>query len=336
MPETLDANKVNTMAQGIDVLEDYLLTLDRELLEILLFDRTTRRNILWATKDYEEYGADYAELEEITPAAITGAHSKLIQPRTAKAQNTQSGRTRSKAEVFTPSWMCNKQNNLVDEQWFGRAGIFNFEAEASWVTNHETVNFTGAKGGWQKYIDAKRMEVSCGEAPYIVSRYDTVTGQRIPLSDRVGILDRKLRVVNENAESDDDWLKWSWRAVESVYGFEYQGDNLLLARENILYSYIEYYCARFKRQPELTWLRKIAQTISWNIWQMDGIKGVVPGSCKPLERSQVTLFDDEAESAACPGCAKGDIFRHTGIYCKVKDWRGKKTQTYISLLKGGK
>lgn len=79
MSETLGANKVNTMAQGIDVLEDYLLTLDRELLEILLFDRTTRRNILWATKDYEEYGADYAELEEITPAAITGAHSKLIQ-----------------------------------------------------------------------------------------------------------------------------------------------------------------------------------------------------------------------------------------------------------------
>ena len=152
----------------------------------------------------------------------------------------------------------------------------------------------------------------------------------------MGILDRKLRVVNENAESDDDWLKWSWRAVESVYGFEYQGDNLLLARENILYSYIEYYYARFKRQPELTWLRKIAQTISWNIWQMDGIKGVVPDSCKPLEHSQVTLFDDEAESTACPGCAKGDIFRHTGIYCKVKDWRGKKTQTYISLLKGGK
>ena len=69
---------------------------------------------------------------------------------------------------------------------------------------------------------------------------------------------------------------------------------------------------------------------------MDGIKGVVPGSCKPLERSQVTLFDDEAESTACPGCAKGDIFRHMGIYCKIKDWRGKKTQTYISLLKGGK
>ena len=29
MPETLGANKVNTMAQGIDVLEDYLLTADR-------------------------------------------------------------------------------------------------------------------------------------------------------------------------------------------------------------------------------------------------------------------------------------------------------------------
>ena len=45
MPETLDANKVNTMAQGIDVLEDYLLTLDRELLEILSGQPRTMRNM---------------------------------------------------------------------------------------------------------------------------------------------------------------------------------------------------------------------------------------------------------------------------------------------------
>ena len=179
------------------------------------------------------------------------------------------------------------------------------------------------------------MEVSCGEAPYLVSRYDTVTGEKIPLSERIGILDRKLRIVGENASSDEEWLKWSRRAVESVYGFEFQGDNLLLARENILYSYVEYYFDYFRRYPDLVWLKKIALTISWNIFQMDGLKGVVPCSCRPIERSQVTLFDDEDESGVCPGCAKGDIFRHTGIYCKIKDWRGKKTQTYISLLKGG-
>ena len=320
----------------IDILEDSILHLDKSLMQELLFDRTTRKNIVWATSDYEFLGEEYLASAEITLQAITGANNRIIQPRVSKARESQNVRTRSKAEVFTPSWICNTQNNLIDTQWFGRDCVFNVECEASWKTKYEPIDFIGSKGNWMQYVDSKRLEVSCGEAPYLVSRYDSVTGERIPLKDRIGILDRKLRIVSENARHDEEWLKWSWRAVESVYGFEYQGDNLLLARENILYSYIEYYYARFKRQPELTWLRKIAQTISWNIWQMDGIKGVVPGSCKPLERSQVTLFDDEAESAACPGCAKGDIFRHTGIYCKVKDWRGKKTQTYISLLKGGK
>ena len=335
MPAAENRIEANSIAQGIDVIEDSMLLLDKELLQILLFDRTTRSNIIWATKDYEYLGEDYSEFSAITPLSITGVNSKLIQPRTAKTVGAQSGRTRNKAEVFTPSWMCNTQNNLIDTQWFGRIGVFNTEREAGWVTNNEAVDFTGAKGGWHQYIDAKRMEVSCGEAPYMVSRYDTVTGQRIPLHDRIGILDRKLRIVGESAASDEEWLKWSRRAVESVYAFEYQGDSLLLARENILYSYIEYYYEYFKQQPALSLLRKIAQIVSWNVWQMDGLKGIVPGSCKPIEISQVTLFDDERDSTACPGCSKGDIFKHTGIYCKIKDWRAKNTQTYVTLLKGG-
>ena len=321
--------------EGIDIHESGLLKCGHGLLEILLFDRTTRKKIIWATKDYSSLGDSYSEQSEIMPELFTGVNRRLIQPRTAKAQNMQAGRTRNKAEVFTPSWICNIQNNLVDAQWFGRSGVFNVESNNSWTTTFEPVDFNGAKGDWRQYIDAKRMEVSCGEAPYLVSRYDTVTGEKIPLSERIGILDRKLRIVGENASSDEEWLKWSRRAVESVYGFEFQGDNLLLARENILYSYVEYYFDYFRRYPDLVWLKKIALTISWNIFQMDGLKGVVPCSCRPIERSQVTLFDDEDESGVCPGCAKGDIFRHTGIYCKIKDWRGKKTQTYISLLKGG-
>lgn len=81
-------------------------------------------------------------------------------------------------------------------------------------------------------MDARRIEVSCGEAPYLVSRYDTVTGDPIELFSRIGLLDRKLRVVTENASNESEWLKWAYRAYESVYGFEFQGDNLLLAREN--------------------------------------------------------------------------------------------------------
>ena len=47
---------------------------------------------------------------------------------------------------------------------------------------------------------SKRLEITCGEAPYIASRYDTVSGEPIEIKRRIGILDRKLRVVTENAE----------------------------------------------------------------------------------------------------------------------------------------
>ena len=56
----------------------------------------------------------------------------------------------------------------------------------------------------------------------------------IPVKDRIGLLDRKLRIVNENAEDDKEWLKWSLRAFQSCYGHDFQGDNVFLARENLL------------------------------------------------------------------------------------------------------
>ena len=41
---------------GIDLLEQELLDHERTLLEILLQDKTTKKNIIWATDDYAELG----------------------------------------------------------------------------------------------------------------------------------------------------------------------------------------------------------------------------------------------------------------------------------------
>ena len=332
------------MVYGIDILEESIRTLDAELLNIMLLDRTTRKNILWATDDYVSLGPGFEVFSEITPDLITGGYATLIQPRISKSKNAQLGRTRDKAEVFTPSWICNRQNNLIDAQWFGRTDVFNVEDETSWTASSEAISFHGAKKNWEKYVDAQRLEVSCGEAPYLVSRYDAATGKMIPLSQRIGLLDRKMRIVQENTKTPEKWLTWAQRAFESVYGFEYQGDNLLLARENLLYSYIEYYQARFHQMPGIPLLRKIARIISWNIWQMDGLKYVVPGSCKPDENYQMAIpeFMDLGGDAiladatsTCPGCATGNIYRHTGNYCRIMDWRSKRSQTFLSMMKGG-
>ena len=90
-------------------------------------------------------------------------------------------------------------NNHLDEEWFGRKDVFNQELDKSWKTKEETISLPEGKT-WQQYVDSRRLEITCGEAPYIVSRYDASTGEMIePLKKRIGLLDRKLRIVNENS-----------------------------------------------------------------------------------------------------------------------------------------
>ena len=59
----------------------------------------------------------------------------------------------------------------------------------------------------------------------------------------------KLRVVSENAATEEEWRKYATHAVQSTYGYEYQGDNLLLARVNRLLTYAEHLQARWQRKP---------------------------------------------------------------------------------------
>lgn len=106
--------------QNIDIKENDLLKIDRSLLEILLKDKTTGKNIIWATDNYSKYGELYTSEKEIKIELITSRHGGVIKPRVEKSKEERLQRVRQKAEVFTPSWVCNLQNNLVDEVWFGR------------------------------------------------------------------------------------------------------------------------------------------------------------------------------------------------------------------------
>ena len=118
------------------------------------------------------------------------------------------------------------------------------------------------------------MEITCGEAPYLVSRYDTTTGAFIPISQRIGIIDRKLRVISENTTTTGEWLKMAQEAYKNIYGYEWQGDNLLLAREALLITFIEYYTEKFGEKPQERSIKYIAYIIALNVFQMDGLKGV--------------------------------------------------------------
>ena len=320
----------------IDIKENYLFRLDCELLSILLKDRSSGKNIIWATDNYAQRGAGFQRHDHIEVLAIIGYNGNVVKPRVEKQKKDQLDRIKQKAEVFTPSWICNKQNNLVDNAWFGVEDVFNTEREQSWTATEGKIIFPTPTGKtWEDYVRDVRLEITCGEAPYLTSRYDTVTGDYIDLPQRIGLLDRKMRVVMENAETEEAWHKWATTAFQSVYGFDWQGDNVLLARENLLLSYIDYYEVRFDKAPDTNALRQIAKILSWNIWQMDGLKYVIPESCEDVNDRQLRLFDTKPEKHPCEGCLKNDPLRHTGIYCKIKDWKAGKTVRFVSLMKNG-
>jgi hypothetical protein len=304
---------------AVDVEEQFLAAKYPEILKVLLADRATGQNIIWATDHYGDLGPGHQASDEMTPHAITGVHALVIQPRIHKAQALRSDRTRGRGEVFTPSWLCNKQNNLCDDAWFGRSGVFNDATDRSWEINPEPIRF--ARDGdrtWHAYVDERRLEVACGEAPYLVSRYDSTTGEPIELSRRIGLLDRKLRVVTENASGPSEWSEWARRAFESVYAFEFQGDNLLLARENLLATFVESSVSALGSMPPLAELLRIAEIISWNLWQMDAITLHPPFQMPTTNEGQLGLFADESMSISSP--------------CIVRDWRQATTHRYLDLL----
>ena len=245
-------------------------------LDILLLDRTTEQNIIWATNSYNNYGKGYDEKDEIIVESIKGLKTIDIQPRVLKTLEAQKNRTKKRAEVFTPSWICNKMNNSCDEQWFGHKNVFNVENDdKTWTTQRDKIQFTNKKT-WQDYVLLRQLEITCGEAPYLVSRYDTTTGELINIKERIGLLDRKLRVINENTNTEDAWFEWVVKAYQSTYGYEFQGDNLLIARTNLILTFVDYMNYKWQKEPTEEQLKTIATIISWNVWQMDGLTYEVP------------------------------------------------------------
>jgi len=301
-------------SKNIDIREDYLAKKDN-LLVILLQDKTTSQNILWATDSYESKDEMFAPLAQIKTELVTGIYGSLIQPRAVKSKEEQLYRTREKAEVFTPLSIVKQMNNACD-------------------TKRVT------KNNWQEYVALLKLEITCGEAPYIVSRYDPVSDKQelLPLSKRVGFLDRKMSVISKYCDTHKEWVKWSKIAFQSSYGYEWQGDSLLIARENLLYTFIDYYQAQFKETPSIELQKEMAEIIVWNIFQMDGLKYVIPMSCKTEQvtiKGEKTLFGKEEDRIAekpCIGCEKKTATNHNGVYVKIMDWVKGKPIKFVDIV----
>ena len=271
----------------IDISEESLSKESADLLKILLKDRTTKKSIVWATHSYELLGKGFAPSDRITPSRVTGNYANLIQPRSEKSKYEQKDRTKIRAEVFTPTWLVAKQNGYVESE----LGSLSLE----------------------EYVDLRWLEITCGEAPYMVTRYDTVTGEEIPLSERVGFVDRKLQRISREVSDEVTFYELVKKAYRASYGYEYQGDSLLLARENLLATFEDYYLAKTGNQPTLEQKKEIATIISYNVFQMDGLKKNSLYSATQGQSQQLSLFSDELE-----------VEQAEESKTQIKDWKKNK------------
>lgn len=295
------------MANEIDISERWLLKVCPKAFEKLLLDHTTGQNIYWASESYADRGEGFGFFDPITIEKIK--NDDVIIPRVRKNTEEQSRRVKDKAEVFTPAWICNAQNNLVDDAWFGIPNVFNTpNEEDSGKTWTSKLNFPANFGkvhksnpkSWVRYVNDPRLEITCGEAPYLMSRYDAVSGEEIAPDKRIGMFDRKMQVINAFVHEPPKWMERVTEALQATYGFEWQGDSLLLARESMLLTIFDYFFEKFpeerpttdsknlingviiKRQPFSRFINNCAYFISWNLWQMDGLKFVLPGTSNQI------------------------------------------------------
>ena len=281
-----------------DISENTVREQMPDILDLLLIDRTTstarrRKNIIWATENYTEYGEKkYAANAQIKPELITGDMGQIIMPRALKSQEVQKERTKSKAEVFTPTWIVKKQNDVIDSNYL------NDDLET--------------------YVKRKWLEITCGEAPYMASRYDMNTGNLISLEDRVGFVDRKLKRINAEVHDKAEWQLLVKKAYQSSYGFEWSGDSLLLARENLLYTYRDYYLEKWREEPIYSLFKQIAEIISYNLFQMDGLQYIIPLSSKKekVVKQQLSLFDNDN--------TEDEWIIKPGKRVKIMNWETKK------------
>lgn len=273
--EDKNINKSSESINSADVLENTIRERMPEILETLLVDRTMstpkkKKNIIWANENYINFCPKaYAATAQMLPELVTGYMGNIIRPRALKSREMQKERTKSKGEVFTPTWIVKKQNDLVEEDY---------------ITDELEI-----------YVKRVWLEITAGEAPYMATRYDMETGEIIPLTERVGFVDRKLKRINLEVDDKAEWQRLVLEAYKSSYGFEWSGDSLLLARENLLYTYRDYYYSKWLKEPTCGLFADIAEIISYNIFQMDGLKYIIPLTEKREKISdvQMSFFDSK-------------------------------------------
>ena len=115
-----------------------------------------------------------------------------------------------------------------------------------------------------------------------------------------------------------------------MYGYEYQGDNLLIARINVLRTLEDAIQEAGYESYRTADLKKLANIISWNFWQMDGLTGYVPFRALDESYYQPSIFDLLTQTEEIPDEANN----HEAILAKIYDWSNNSELEYNDMQLG--
>lgn len=137
------------------------------------------------------------------------------------------------------------------------------------ITNEDKIDELSIEDNfWEEYVQFVMLEADCGTSDYLCQRYDNETNELIPVQDRQGFLDKRLRSIFENA-SNYKWFPWVKKAYQNIYSYDASGDNVYISRKKMLDTFVDA-CRHYKNvMPGNNELHQIAIILSYNIWQMD-------------------------------------------------------------------
>lgn len=218
-----------------------------------------RTHVRLMATGYVTDGEPLDETAEITPEWLMRHGVEQLRRRCDKSKTEQRARTKRRAEVFTPTSVV---AYMVEQAESAKLGVT--------VEELDTVP-------WRDRIQLRSADMCCGEGAFMTTLYDPITGEDIPEPERVGVLDRKLRLVVENAPMSMA-TRYLLTALRTSYACELVGDNVILARMNVLLAWREAYCRVMGTSPSVAEMTEACEVICGTVMQVDVLTGMIPAS----------------------------------------------------------
>lgn len=275
-----------------DIIESLDSCCPTRILVTLFKDCAAGRNIVWTDDECVEFGDGFIGDNGIAIEKITNFSSGAIKPHIAKKQGRRFERIMTRAGAIVPSWLFNRMNNSIDAVWLDMRDVSYVKNDVERNSGLKRIVFHEKSGrSGRVYVESHRPGITCGEASFAYSHYDTVTMDASPVGGRIGFSNRMLCVVSEKIGYCREWVRWAPAAPEASSGFEFQCCCLPTCI-NVFGTFWEHQRERWSAGMAEVETGQTVWILLWNILQLNGPICTMPANQMDIV-VQFILFDYE-------------------------------------------